>query len=447
MKLTNVKATGSLKMKTLPLEPFNPVTGKTYTVSQSSNYSANTIGSYSNLTDGNYATGAATANASNSYIQATYGEVVTINRITIGTGTIPDFGNNATFVNKVQYYDTTLGWVTIRNITSITANTDLVIDLPRRINTDRLRIFHPTAYVSMSKFVHEYVAGIDTGIPSLVEDSYTGSASPAAYLISPTHALLSDSNLEVIAGVDAGASTPIFTFTYATAVSPTTITLSFQGKAYGQSVATIYNNSINNAQIQFHNGVTWESIHTIKQWSSTNNMESFYIGGRTSTQWRISGGAAGIMLFLDKVLFDKKEATSPVTFNAYTLSQSSVYSGMSAGTYAVMTDHLTTTGTGTQNTASSWIEFDLGSSKSLTKFIAVAGSNLEGWGVVSAFLNGCNLQYYNGSTWVTKVTITGLSDTGVDLARSFDISGVSAQRWRLLRPGTGYIAITNAFFL
>lgn len=77
----------------------------TYTASQSSVYGGAT-GSYANLTDGSYTTGAGTDGAGSvQWIQADLGSVKTINRIQIAGGTLPVWGAIATYINNLAYLE------------------------------------------------------------------------------------------------------------------------------------------------------------------------------------------------------------------------------------------------------------------------------------------------------------------------------------------------------
>lgn len=138
-----------------------------------------------------------------------------------------------------------------------------------------------------------------------------------------------------------------------------------------------------------------------------------------------------------QVLRDHKLIGVPL---AYTVSQSSVYGGVTSASYTNLTDSNSSTGTGTNNDSLSWVQADLGS-VALVSSVSVAGGSLGGWGGVAAYLNGGLIQVSSdASTWVTVVSsISGVSDTGA--LTLFSFSTVSARYVRVAR--VGYLSLTE----
>lgn len=105
-----------------------------------------------------------------------------------------------------------------------------------------------------------------------------------------------------------------------------------------------------------------------------------------------------------------------------------------------MRDGLTTTGAGTQNTASEWIRADLGGVRAVDRVILGGGNLASFGGPVAPWLNGALLQYSaDGLVWQDLLTVSGITDAGGN--REFYFNAVSARYWQIFRPG--YLATTN----
>jgi Phage tail repeat like/F5/8 type C domain len=70
-----------------------------YTVTQSSTYQTTPLGTYANLTDGAFNTGAGTGNDAIAWIKADLGSVKAISEIWLGGGNIPGWGSIAPYLN------------------------------------------------------------------------------------------------------------------------------------------------------------------------------------------------------------------------------------------------------------------------------------------------------------------------------------------------------------
>lgn len=84
----------------------------TYTISQSSVYSNTTPGTYANLTDGNFTTGAGTSPVAGlNWIKATFAQPTTFNRFSFAAGSIANFGTTQSYLNgasiEISMDDTT----------------------------------------------------------------------------------------------------------------------------------------------------------------------------------------------------------------------------------------------------------------------------------------------------------------------------------------------------
>lgn len=127
-----------------------------------------------------------------------------------------------------------------------------------------------------------------------------------------------------------------------------------------------------------------------------------------------------------------------------TWTQSAVYSGMTAANATNMRDANGTTGTGTNSTANEWIQADLGEPVEIVR-VQVAGGSLASWGPVAAYLNNRVLQSSDdGSVWTTRATISGVTDSGTNQFRSFNITPTTARYWRLWH--NGYLATSEFRF-
>lgn len=114
----------------------------------------------------------------------------------------------------------------------------------------------------------------------------------------------------------------------------------------------------------------------------------------------------------------------------YTLTQSSTF-GAFAGTFANLTDGNRSTGAATNSSTNEWIEADLGSIRQIEQ-ITLSGGNFAGWGSVSAYLNGRQLQAsLDDVIWTPLLTISGITD-----AASAQVA-IPTIRARYLRIFTG----------
>ena len=97
---------------------------------------------------------------------------------------------------------------------------------------------------------------------------------------------------------------------------------------------------------------------------------------------------------------------------SYTASQSSTYGTTPVGTYANLTDGNLSTGTGTSNDTTAWIQADLGEIKSVSQ-VWIAGGAIPGsWGSGATYLNGATLEVsLDGSNWLRAIPIlAGITD-------------------------------------
>lgn len=112
-------------------------------------------------------------------------------------------------------------------------------------------------------------------------------------------------------------------------------------------------------------------------------------------------------------------------------SQSSAYPGGEI-TSAKMTDEGTSgnaTGSwaATNFAANSWLACS--HSASAINGVKVQGGSPSGWGPISPYLNGAQIQTFDGVTWTTRATISGVTDSGAVVAFSFSpVAGVTGTR-------------------
>lgn len=95
--------------------------GVTYTASQSSQYSSFPLATYGVLNDGNGGTGACT-NTGDSWVQATFADVVKVTAVTVGGGNIPSgFGGMANYLNTAVIQHSTDGstWTTVATVNGV----------------------------------------------------------------------------------------------------------------------------------------------------------------------------------------------------------------------------------------------------------------------------------------------------------------------------------------
>lgn len=117
------------------------------------------------------------------------------------------------------------------------------------------------------------------------------------------------------------------------------------------------------------------------------------------------------------------------------VSQSTVYSSMTAGNVSMLTDNDETTATGTNSGTTEWIKVDLGSNKDVG-FVRLGGGYIPAWGYISGYLNGATLQYStNDSTWITIRTVAGVTDSGDGLFAHVVFPQVTARYLRIYKNG------------
>ena len=97
-----------------------------YTVSQSSTYQTTPLGTYANLTDGAFNTGAGTGNDAIAWIKADLGSIKAISEIWLGGGNIPGWGSIAPYLNVATLEvsrDNTSWAIVIPSISQVTDTT------------------------------------------------------------------------------------------------------------------------------------------------------------------------------------------------------------------------------------------------------------------------------------------------------------------------------------
>lgn len=146
-------------------------------------------------------------------------------------------------------------------------------------------------------------------------------------------------------------------------------------------------------------------------------------------------------------------AGESITELSYTVSQSSVFGAPSTdnqGTYAKLTDDSDTTGAGTENGASEWVQIDLGSVKNVLSVTLGAGTLPQTFGAVAAYLNDRKFEISDdGSTWELLFFVSGMVDTLVNWPSGKPIPKVFPlnRRFRYARLSYGgWIGVTEMRF-
>lgn len=120
---------------------------------------------------------------------------------------------------------------------------------------------------------------------------------------------------------------------------------------------------------------------------------------------------------------------------AWVASQSSVFSGVTPGTFTNLNDMIGTTGTGTNSASLEWIRATYETPVTLSR-VVVGGGNISGWGGVALYLNNSVFQFStDNSIWTTLLTISGVTDSGSSQFREFTFTATTARFWRLSRSG------------
>lgn len=132
------------------------------------------------------------------------------------------------------------------------------------------------------------------------------------------------------------------------------------------------------------------------------------------------------------------------------VTQSSLYSGASAGTIANLgdVDNTSLTGTGTNSSNPEWVRYDLGSAKTIVAATVGVG-NVPAWGPSATYLNsgGGKIQYSTDDvTWNDAFALPNGFTDDVNTAnngkeRTFSFTPVSARYWRVMN--TTWLGVTT----
>lgn len=118
----------------------------------------------------------------------------------------------------------------------------------------------------------------------------------------------------------------------------------------------------------------------------------------------------------------------------YTISQSSLYPGSTAGTYENLTDGLFTTGTGTNYTGGTeTITADMGSVQVLSR-LSVSGGIVPGFGDTTTMLNTSTVEVSeDGSSWI--IVVPSIVQCVNNARTSFSLGQIAARYLRVRRSG------------
>lgn len=138
-----------------------------------------------------------------------------------------------------------------------------------------------------------------------------------------------------------------------------------------------------------------------------------------------------LTLFVSEAAFAGFYNLGPVVSQksvTYTLSQSSDYTTPPSSLVGLF-DSDPTSGVDTQNELGPYIELD-SSMPITTSSVSIGAISIAapgGWG--AGYLENALYQYYNGSTWVTLLTLSGFDDSGAP--QTFTHSTVTASKFRI----------------
>ncbi|KAM3102103.1 discoidin domain-containing protein [Phormidesmis sp. 146-20] len=151
---------------------------------------------------------------------------------------------------------------------------------------------------------------------------------------------------------------------------------------------------------------------------------------------------AGIQQILQILNPPPVAALSPIS-NTFTVTQSNVYQSLT-GTYANFNDGNGGTGGATGSSSFEWIQATFATAVRVSG-IRVGGGTLPGWGIVSPYLNGKQIQASaDGSSWSVLATVVRVEDSGPNQFPIFSFTPTTARFFRL--AGTSWLATTEFRF-
>ncbi|KAM3102898.1 discoidin domain-containing protein [Phormidesmis sp. 146-20] len=152
--------------------------------------------------------------------------------------------------------------------------------------------------------------------------------------------------------------------------------------------------------------------------------------------------SSGIQQILQILNPPAVSALSPIS-NTFTVTQSNVYQSLT-GTYANFNDGNGGTGGATGSSSFEWIQATFATAVRVSG-IRVGGGTLPGWGIVSPYLNGKQIQASaDGSSWSVLATVVRVEDSGPNQFPIFSFTPTTARFFRL--AGTSWLATTEFRF-
>jgi hypothetical protein len=173
-------------------------------------------------------------------------------------------------------------------------------------------------------------------------------------------------------------------------------------------------------------------------------------GGLMGIRRTPTTSAATGLWFQNEQCDAQRAAIWPPSARVGTYSQSSVYSGTTAASAAIMTDNsFTNTGAATNSPGGgndAWIKIDYGVAFTIGSVtVGTATNNIPG-GWAKSDTEGCNVQTStDDTTWTTLFTIPGLPAEGIyTYTAPSNFTAVSARYIRLRKNG-GYVAASEFY--
>lgn len=198
-----------------------------------------------------------------------------------------------------------------------------------------------------------------------------------------------------------------------------------------------------------HNGTTWEMRTSSSSWiqvacGSTGSTGGNFVAGLYGSSGDVT---LGHIATYDRALSDGEVASllawgddqdgTPAYVEELptAFTQSAVYDPSIVATTTNMRDGDRTTGCGAGNgSGTAWIKADLGSSKTISMIRVEGGILGGGWGGVSPYLIGANVQRStNDSTWVTVASaiINDIYDDGTNTIKEIPFVPGAGRWWRI----------------
>lgn len=190
---------------------------------------------------------------------------------------------------------------------------------------------------------------------------------------------------------------------------------------------------LNGRTIEYWDGSAWVALRTIAGITDSGGTQFriMYFGATTTTKIRLFAATSWLATAdMYPIVLNGASTESQLT-TGLTFAQSTNFSGDTIATLAKMTDGIYTTVAATGSGAN-WIEVSF--AEASVRGLVVASSSTGGWN--NTYLNNRTIEYWDGSAWITAVTVAGVVN---DTLASIYFPLVTTTKLRLY-TASGFVA-------